>query len=205
MLVTLNEVKEYLVITSNTYDNALSNAISYASSLVESYCGRAFAAANVTEYHNGGSSSVFVKKLPINNVWSVAEYDGSTYVTLSPPTVEGALPEVNSNSNAAEYIWNADTGEIQKNIFMGGRQHLRLVGYCMFSNYPKGVKVNYNAGYTSIPMDLRLATLDLVKDIHKKLDSKSATLQGETLQKFDFVRGLPPHITRVLDLYRIQC
>jgi len=56
--VSLGEVKEYLQINSNTYDTRISNLISYACSVVESYVGREIKNNVYTELYNGGTSQV---------------------------------------------------------------------------------------------------------------------------------------------------
>ena len=52
MLVTLLEIKEFLKIKldNDSEDDRLNSINGYVSSLVESYCGRAFASNTYTEY-----------------------------------------------------------------------------------------------------------------------------------------------------------
>lgn len=202
-LVTLAETKDYLQINSNTYDSKLSNIITYVSGLVESYCSRQFSASNVTyEYQDGGYSFVFIKNPPINNVWSVAEYNGIEYVPLLDPPSDGGLPNVASNTSASpEYSWDSSTGKISKGFTTTISSS--VVGTPGFANYRQGVKISYNGGYTTIPGDLKLVTLDLIKSVNKGLDAQITRFDREQIQQMPYSGGFPPHIRRVLDLYRI--
>jgi hypothetical protein len=90
-LVNLLEIKDFLSIkTVNTdEDGRLANIATQVSSLVESYCGRTFAANNYTEYFDGGISSVFISYPPLNRVDEVSHYDGKDYVLLGGPGING--------------------------------------------------------------------------------------------------------------------
>lgn len=202
-LVTLNEVKNYMDINSTTYDAKLSNLIVYASGLIESYCSRTFNAANVTyEYQKGGKPYVFVNNPPINNVWSVAEYDGTQYVVLTDPPVDGGLPNVAANANSVPgYTFESDSGKIWKG--MTTEISSSISSDQGFTPYPKGVRISYNGGYTSIPNDLKLCCLALVKDLHKGMDAQITRFDREQIQQMPYSAGFPPHIRRVLDLYRL--
>ena len=68
------------------------------------------------------------------------------------------------------------------------------------------MRVNYRAGYESgsVPQDLKLATLDYVKLLHKEEQDRSGfALAGESVTRPALAANFPPHIKRVLDLYRI--
>lgn len=204
-LVTLAEVKDYLELNSPDNDARLSNVIEFASTAINSYCGRELEANVYTEYHDGGTNSIFVDRIPINNVTSVAEYDGSTYTDLNGPNSDGSLPaNVGISTSALEYMWYAETGEIKK--IVNGKSSLRLdLGYIpTFNNYPKGIKVIYGGGYINIPNDIKLGTLDYIKMIHKNESGiESMSFQGESKNAYPLSGNFPPHVRRMLDLYRI--
>lgn len=198
--VTLAEFKDYLGINSTTYDARLSNLIVYASELVETYCSREFSNANVTEYHSGGRSSVFVSRLPVNNVWTLSEYDGTQYIPLVNPGSAGELPNVAANSNAAPgYSYITDTGQIFKGF---DTAEPSIANQPIFNSYRNGIKIFYNGGYTTIPSDLKLVIIDIVKQLFKQLEGRSVRLEGESETRFPYSGGWPPHIRRTLDLYR---
>lgn len=199
-LVTLAEVKDYLTINSNNFDAKLSNIINYSSTLVESYCGRVFTAANVTyEYKDGGLPYVLVNNPPINNVWSIAEYDGTQYVPMIGINTDGGLPNVSANTNATpEYSWDSNSGKVWK-----GFTTTITPATQVFATYPKGVRVDYNGGYTTIPADLKLCVMDIIKALHKGMEASETRFDREYIKASPYTGGFPAHIRRVLDLYRI--
>jgi len=123
---------------------------------------------------------------------------------------EGSNADVTVNdthASAEEFVFKKDTGEISRNTGPGaGFQKLSLSGPKVFQNFPQSVRVNYRAGYESgeIPFDLKLATLDYVKILHKEEQDRAGfSLAGESVTKPALAANFPPHIKRVLDLYRI--
>jgi len=427
--VSLGEVKEYLQINSNTYDTRISNLISYACSVVESYVGREIKNNVYTELYNGGTSQVFVSRLPLNSVKSITEYDGSTHKTLIGPSSDGSfvsgdfdtstitstailktrrkkfgessvyfngsafisandpetgnpkfdfqsddftiegwfrfedlsntkamvsrgdantkielsyspylgvnfralnsdtevanvhhftstsstssyyVPKANSfshyalsrednnirlfidgsliktqstsnslpsiststplylgktgvtgsenyfkgyidefritidakytntftaptipnatdentvlllhfngtNNNSAlkddsrttpEYIWDSETGGIKRyNAGVLGVTDISVIPETTFRNFPRGVKVTYDAGFTIIPRDIKVATLDYIKILHKQTQENAGfSLQGESGKSHGLSANFPPHIRRVLEMYRV--
>jgi hypothetical protein len=87
--VTLPQLKDYLSISSNTQDARLSNIINYATGVIEHYIGQEILANNYVEIFDGGKSSVFVNRLPLNNVYQVSEFNGVEDVTLADCTTNG--------------------------------------------------------------------------------------------------------------------
>ena len=106
-----------------------------------------------------------------------------------------------------QYLFYADTGKITKNIGDGtGNYNLSLISASTFRNYPQGIRVSYKAGYDSsdVPNDLIMATMDYTKMLHKdRQESQSFSLQGEHVTDKQLSANFPPHIRRILDLYRI--
>lgn len=206
-LITLSDLKTFLTITSTENDEALNAFINHASAAVESYCGRIFTSGSVTEIHDGGTTSIFVDRLPINNVALVAEYDGTQYLPLIGSSVaSGELANTNISANSvATFVWNSSTGEISRDTSIGsGLRNLDFQQPIVFSNYANGVKVIYNGGFDTIPKDIQLATANYVKMLYKQDQATlSASLLGESKQQFGLSGNFPPHIRRILDLYRI--
>ena len=100
-----------------------------------------------------------------------------------------------------------DTGEIQRYVSGAtqGRQKISLINTPTWANYPKAVKVTYDGGYSTIPNDLQVATMDYVKMLFKQTEANQRfNLQGEGGSQFNLAAsGWPPHIRRILDMYRI--
>ena len=55
-----------------------------------------------------------------------------------------------------------------------------------------------------MPFDLKMATLDYIKILHKQdQDRAGCSFEGERADKYKLSADFPPHIRRVLELYRI--
>jgi hypothetical protein len=121
------------------------------------------------------------------------------------------------HSKAADYNFAKDTGEITKDTgslgatgnFTSIRKSypaLTLSGPAAFQPFPSAVEVTYRAGYEagSIPLDLQVATIDYVKLLYKQdQEKKGFSFEGERGDQFPLAGNFPPHIRRILDLYRI--
>lgn len=117
-----------------------------------------------------------------------------------------------------EYNFTRDMGEVTRDVggvgVRGTYPTLRnsypamtLSGPPSFQPYPSGVKVEYRAGYESgeVPQDIQMATLDVIKLIYKQdQEKKGFSFEGERGDKYPLAGNFPPHIRRILDLYRIQ-
>ena len=202
--VTLPEIKSYLTISSETHDANLSLLITYACAVVESYIGQELVSNSYTEYHDGGKSSIFVNRTPINNVNQVAEYDGIQYAPLVGPNSDGSFINTAANANVVQYTWYADTGKITRDVGeSSGHPLLSLTAPRSFRNFPKGVKITYNGGYDNIPDDIKLATLDYVKILYKQDFATSMSFQGDIKSNAPLTANFPPHIRRLLDMHRV--
>jgi hypothetical protein len=116
-----------------------------------------------------------------------------------------------------QYSFSRDSGEVTRDtgdIGITGNYptvnrsypSLTLSGPPTFQPYPSGVKVTYRGGYEAgqVPYDLQVATLDMIKLFHKQdQDKKGFSFEGERGDKFNLAGNFPPHIRRILDLYRI--
>ena len=111
------------------------------------------------------------------------------------------------HATVEQFVFYPVTGEITRNVGENtGFYDLSLVGARVFKNFPRGIKVDYRSGYESgeVPYDLSLATLDYAKMLHKdRQESQGFTFQGENIQDRVLSSNFPPHIKRILDLYRI--
>lgn len=95
--ITIPQIKDYLSISSNTQDARLSNIVSYATGVIEHYIGQEILANDYVEIFDGGVSSVFTSRLPLNEVYQVTEYDGSDYRVLADPSVNGTPNKLTKN------------------------------------------------------------------------------------------------------------
>ena len=105
-----------------------------------------------------------------------------------------------------EYVWYPDTGEVSFDSGMGsGSPSLGFFNPRKFNNFTNGVRVTYNGGYSSVPNDLKLASLEMIKVLYKGREgAKSVSLQGDNSSSHDLsLDGFPPQVRRVLNLYRL--
>jgi hypothetical protein len=184
-LITVTQYKSYRGITGNAEDTRLNIIVPSVSTLVKNYCGRSFldyAAANKVDVFSmkWPQNVVFLSEIPVISIVSVEELESeesSTYVTLT----------------ASQYKVDTFLDAIYR-IEAGRRQ-----------DYPEGinsVRVTYRGGYTSLPVDLKLAVTDLVT-YYLKEEWKPEKNQGTfTIRNEGAEPDFPEHIKRVLDLYR---
>lgn len=162
------------------------------------------------QYYKGHMDEI---RLSLSSARATANYAPQTYAYPSDENTvlllhfngsKGATATYDSSTAVEQYTWYPETGEITKHVGEdAGKETLSILGTKKFNNYTRGVKITYNGGYDTVPADIKLATLDYIKELHKGLESRAVSLQGESLTAFDFTGGFAPHIRRVLDLYRI--
>jgi len=191
-LVELDDYKEYKQLTSVEQDANRTALITYISALVENYCNRKFleyaSSPGIIEYYSALTNRVYLNHFPIIEVYSVeiSSDGGQTYTTLTE-----------NSSNKDGYVVDADNGVIMTQL-----QYQPFLSYCdlEFNSF----KVSYKAGYEELPADLKLAIFDLIHYYEKEEQSIRKSLMGAQLEnampfnETDF----PPHIKRVLSLYR---
>lgn len=137
--VSLADVKDYLSISSNTYDARLSNIIVYASSVIEHYIGQEVVANDYTEIFDGGVSSVFVSRLPLNNVYQVTEYTGSEHAILNNPTSTGV--SVTNTTEPVQFLYSGATNTSKIKAF--GKSSVKFdINDTLYSlNVPEGLRL----------------------------------------------------------------
>lgn len=194
-LVTLDEYKQYKDIKSTEGDGKHQTLITRVSKLVETYCSRKFVdySSNSTpkiEWFDAKTNAVQLTEFPVIEVISVkTSVDGG----LTQVTLDEAI------SDQSGYFVDLEDGMI----------YTQKSAYKFLDSYDipyRSLEVTYTAGYTvdTIPEDLKLAVLDLVEYYAKNEKNLSKTLLGGNV---DFpspylANSFPPHIRRILDLYR---
>ena len=190
-LITLQDYKTAEGITQPKDDGRLNVLIPSVSQLIKTYCGNSYVdyySSNKTETFNINWDTHLIQltESPVNTIVSVQERANysSSYTTLT--------------TGAYEYSLDSNTDSILRTVSSG------------YQNWPTGVdavKVVYTAGYSTVPADLKLATLDLIryylKDEYKIRQSiAGASLQNPGSSGQTNNVGYPDHIKRVLDLYK---
>lgn len=145
-IITKEDVKNFLGIAAaeTSDDGIISSTIDRALAETELYCGRIFAEAVYTEYHDGdGSDSVLVDNFPIVSIASLHDDPDREY-------------------NADDLI---DTDDY---VFYANKGKIKLDG-SVFSSGIKNIKIVYTAGYggsIAYPNDLKQAMIDLTASIY---------------------------------------
>lgn len=181
-LVTLAEVKAYASITSATQDTIIAQLIPQVSEYVKTYCSRTFVdyvSEAKVDISSGGYSFIVLTESPIISISSV-EYStnyGTTYTTLVSGT---------------DYILDLENDRIQ------------CINGSEFSKQVNAYKITYNAGFEVLPVDLKLAVLDIVLYYLKSdmaVKSNASIGRNTTAIEYIATSKLPSHISRVLDFY----
>jgi len=180
-LITRNEYKNYLGITSSNKDQEIDLLIPKVSSLVKTYCRRSF----IDNYDDpkietfeGGFDRIFLSETPVREIMYV----------------ERSINYGQSYTQILEYTdWVLDGDSIRN-----------IKEPYIFTPYIKGYKVTYMGGYEDVPDDLKLAVLDLVEyysknnsAVHVNRDVTPNVTQIQYVATTNF----PAHIKRILDQY----
>lgn len=153
--VTLAELKNYLQISSNTHDEQLTSSIQYATSVVEHYIGQEVKANTYTEVFDGGTPSVYTSRIPLANVYSVAQYDGSKYTLLKDPTVQGLPNYADSDNISFNLQGNAQTSNKAKK----------------FGDYSLKLDESSFIDYSPVPEHLQLSDSNFTIEAYVRLDT----------------------------------
>jgi uncharacterized phiE125 gp8 family phage protein len=196
-LITLAEYKAYKGITNDNDDDAISMIIDNASKLVKTYCGRTFidnVTVNKVEKFDARTAEVVLAEVPLLSV------------SLVTTSIDGGLTQVTlteADSDATGYFVDLEEGRVLTQI--EDQNFLDSVG----TPY-RSLEITYLGGFTDsvgvaeVPHDLRLAVLDMVSyyvNDEKKPGKSLASANIDNVPS-TLVNGFPPHIVRILQLYR---
>jgi hypothetical protein len=192
-LITKVQYKNYTKMDHNKDDSKIDTLVESISQMVKTYCGH-----SIIDYYSATKTEVFdVEDLLTSEV----------FVTESPLTSVTSVQERSSIADSYETL----TANTHYYVDTEHDRIRRIDGSRGIDYWPQGfaaVKVVYNAGYSAVPADLKLAVFDLVtyylKEEHKTQRSIAGTTlrnEGSTSIRNDI--GFPDHIKRVLDLYKI--
>lgn len=177
-LCTRLQVKNYMGINQAdaTLDNLIHDIINRVSTAFETYCGRTFRALDYTEYHDGGVVALFPDQNPINSITSI--HEDSDWVYGSDKLVD-----------SSDYKLMDE----------------KYIVFDKFLSIGEGaIKLVYNAGYTTIPLDITEAAIQEIgrKLKHRKDFDEQSKTQGDgtvTYVSLDFL----PQTLRTLNSYKL--
>lgn len=192
-LITLDEYKLAKGLSKNDENDRLSMLIANVSSLIQTYIGRNFVddGQNITQVFSLDYDTpiLYLDKYPVSTIVSITETDPYGYDS----TVHFPVPSSN-------YYLDSTNGRLIR------------VGGLYWPQGPGAVIVTYRAGYpagTAIPSELKQAAIDLVSYYKNEEYKPSMQTRGATLtnpvqsgRQGDLSTAFPPHIQRILDLYK---
>lgn len=148
-VVTLTQVKTFLNISGTTDDDQLEFFIQAATDMWARRGGPVGEQADIDEWYDGGSAQITVRTTPVISVSYVRETYGSIYYTLLDQAA-------GSSGYAWQYTVDKATGTFVR----------RAAGIAVnFMNGVRNINIKYTAGYTTVPDDVQLAVLLLVKHL----------------------------------------
>ena len=207
-LITRAEYKAYNGISSTSSDALLDSLIPKVSELVKSICRRTFVDYvndSKIEYSEGGTPTIELEETPVLAIASL-EYSkdyGKTYTMLEEYT-DYVFSKKDNNLRPLPV-----SGQLLE-AYIGYPQGFTPYGTTLQTVFPEainGYRITYNAGYETLPADLKLAVLDLIA-YYVKNDSSVHThklAQPNTMQvEYITNTNLPAHIKRIFDLYTVS-
>lgn len=187
-LITVDTYKELAGISSTKEDTKLDILVPAISQLVKNYCGN-----SIIDYY----STTKVETFNIDWNTHIVQLTESPLVSVSTVQIRETFTAAYETISTNDYFVDLDTDSI---LYVSG------TGYM---NWPRGagaVKVSYNAGYSSCPVDLQLAVADLItyylRDEYKARQSLSGATRENPESSIRNSPAFPDHIKRVLDLYK---
>ena len=190
MSIPLSTIKTQLGISGDDQDARLRLLLPQALAIAESFCNRRFCKNTYTEFYDGnGSSEIVLKNIPvisITNIWEDVDREFTSDHLLTANT---------------DYIFNAASGVVTRinaywpHLLRKGRVPLRGQGGYMSlgakqlvmteDRYRKCIKVEYEAGWETIPMDIQFAVGSLVACMLREA-AMGAPLTSENLDYYSY-------------------
>lgn len=182
MLLTLNEYKTFENINSTSNDTRLKAILISVDRFVKNYCARELEPGTYVESPEIEDQTLFLHEFPITSIASIdyIDYEDATQ------TLE-----------TTDYRLWPDEGILE---IHDDAHQTALYDAKYTSRY---LTVTYSGGYAEIPEDLKIAVSGLVTYYFK---DESSPVKSQNVRTIDYsvlsAINLPPHIRRVLDLYR---
>jgi len=194
-LIDLDCYKEAKTIQSTDRDGKIQTLITQVSALIEKYCNRQFTTYSTVqnakvEWHDGQTHKVYLKEFPVISV---------ELVQISPDGGVTQSNVVEGDSATAGYFVDLEEGSVFTTQVINNFIDSYNVPY-------RSLEITYTAGYTedNIPEDLKLCVIDLVHYYESGENKPTQSMLGATIDNpLPYTaNSFPPHIRRILDLYR---
>lgn len=176
-LTTLANVKTRLGLTETTTDPLLSSLITEVSTLAQTFIGHSLTFGNYSETFDGAGQRAFtLSTTPVTSV---------TSVTIGAQVITQVTDLVSSG-------------------FIATPQSVLFRGVWVQPGI-QNVRINYQAGYTTIPADLEMSVIDLICLIfaeHNRMGQKSINMGSQSISYLTMNDGIPPRIKAVWSAYQ---
>ena len=163
MLLSVADVKDYLNIADNvhTHDSKLYRWIRGVTPLVEHLCGPILQ-HTYNEVYDGGTYFVSLRHRPILSVQSVWEFRGPVLYNLQ---------QVENPALGSIYSYEYErTGRLVRRTVGGGQ-----------TPFPAGTQtvfVTYTAGYQSVPQNVTLGALEIIRETYQQSQQSRPAFTG---------------------------
>lgn len=158
MLTSLANVKSYLGITADTYDDELTRLISVATKFIQRLTGRSLESATYTQTHRLDELIIFLQEYPVDSITSIVDEDGNE-ITSDSYTLFESEAVIELDADITRYS---------------------------LEDYKK-LTITYVAGYSTIPADLEQAAIDYVKQLFVDRKDNT-NLSSEKLGDYSYQR-----------------
>jgi hypothetical protein len=161
--IVVADVKEELGIEGTDDDDFIINLINRVTDYIDRYCKRTFNADDYSdEMHSGDDTNYLLPRYwPINSIVRI-QHRKTTLNTDSWSTIDSKYYHIEGHNKEVVF----KTG-----IFTQG-----------VNNY----RISYNGGYSTIPEDLKMACIQIVKKFFN--DRKGSHLKSESLGEYSYTR-----------------
>lgn len=175
MLVTLSEMKTFLGITGSVHDDFLTQEINAVTSAANGYCGRVLNQATYTQrYFEQFYPNSYDRKV----LWTYH------YPIISITSIEKITKDNDGNETAVAY---ASTERLTEDkigrIYLTQKNGEFLRWFEDFSGSGKEIRIQYSAGYQTIPEDIKKAVYSIVQESYNQKVSELPLGFGNNVQR----------------------
>lgn len=188
-LVTLDDFKTHLGITSDDDDTRLSTVLCGIEQSVKGFCRNDILSAEATEYYDGtGDGELVLKRRPVTAISTVrvdangAYGNGSNVFGSTTEWEFGTAYTIRSLSETSRH-----NDGILKSLKGRAPGWAQLPGIGVWPEGVGNIKVTYTAGYSSTPDDLALAIFQLASAAWAMTEEKGlAPVSEETIGRYSY-------------------
>jgi hypothetical protein len=152
-LVGISDMKDYLHLPASdtTLDGLVGNLMESVVYLMENYCQRKLKNRQHTEYYDGdGTPNLIVRQYPI---------------TDTPASID--------IRDDIDGVWGSDSKFDSEDIIIPDIGNIISLRSSVFTDARGNIKIVYDAGYATVPPDLKLAAYEYTGFIWKRREGKS--------------------------------